>query len=152
MRKSLNSPFRVPVKPSLTIYLLVVLPHLSAISIVVFLVVSTSYRLTPLVLISCFATTVFILFSLIYFARLHLLQNLKKSVLEIQQDSAQNWTVVTRNQELKQVELLNTSFISTLIVVLNFKGLKREVYTTVFAADSLPDQDFRRLRVSVNVA
>lgn len=151
MRQSLNSPFRVPVNPSLTIILLVVLPHLIAISIV-FLLVLTSNSITSLILASSCATIVFILFSLVYFARLHLWQNLKKSVLEIKQDSAQNWTLLTRDRELEQLELLNTSFISTFFVVLNFRGLKRDVYTALFAVDSLPDQDFRRLRVRIKVA
>lgn len=140
----LNAPLTVPVQTSLIKSLLVFMPHLVAMIFVIFFV-SYPWFVLLFIILS-------IGISLFYYLRLHLLQNVKKSVLAIYQDSTKNWTIVTANDEQKKpVELQTSSFISPLIVLLNFKDAKNKTYSAIFVPDSLTGQDYRRLRVRVRV-
>jgi len=140
----LNTPLTVPVQASLIKLLLIFVPHLLAIVfVIIFVTLSWFILLFIIALIG---------FSLFYYVRLHLWQNLNKSVVEVHQDSTKNWTIVCANQDEKEpVKLQANSFISPLIVILNFKGLNNKAYSALFVPDSLPETDFRRLRVRIRV-
>ncbi|MGB1311003.1 MAG: protein YgfX [Leucothrix sp.] len=88
-----------------------------------------------------------------YFVRLHYWQNVKLSVLEINQDAQGQWSILTNTtkDDWQLVTLLPTSFISTFLIVLNFQSKKRR-YSVILPADSLDKDTFRRLRVRIKVA
>lgn len=160
MKLSSNSIFSVPLsitlKPTVTLSLLVVIPHMLAFLIVVVLIAVptsiSSVSSSSLVWVAGFVTISCIIVSLVYFSRLHIWKILDKSIKEIHQDSAKNWSVIVCDEETKSVQLLTTSFISTFLVVLNFKDLNSRIYTAIIVSDSLPGQDFRRLRVRIKTS
>lgn len=88
-----------------------------------------------------------------YLIRLHYWQNLKSSILEINQDNLGQWSLRTNNGEndWKFVTLRSTSFVSKYLIVLNFQG-EKSIHSVIFPATSLDKDTFRRLRVRVKVA
>jgi len=140
----LNVPLTVPVKASFLKFLLISVPHFSAIIFVIFFVSLPWFGLLII--------TILILFSFFYYARLNLWQKLNNCVISIHQDTARNWAVITANNKDKiSVELQANSFISPFLVILNFKDLKHKSYNVIFMPDSLSAHDFRRLRVRIRV-
>jgi len=140
----LNAPLTVPVQTSLMKSLIIFVPHLIALVFMIFFVDLPWFIL--LFLISLITV------SIVYYLRLHLLKNLKKSVISVHQDSTRNWHIVCAHQDNKQpVELQGSSFISPLMLILNFKDINNKRYSVLFMPDSLPEQYFRRLRVRIRV-
>jgi len=123
--------------------LIVLLPHVLAMLIVLFIVpVSWLIKLSLVSLI---------VLSGLYFLQLHVFQTLHNSVVRIQQDSAGNWQVTSATRDKNKTvpcELSSSSFISPLLIILNFKGDHFfPFYTALITPSSLTGQDFRRLRV-----
>lgn len=121
---------------------MIFVPHLLAILIVIFLV--------PVLWLLKLGLATLIVLSLLYFFQLHVYQKLSNSVISIQQDSANNWFVTTLhdNGQAVQRELLASSFVSPYLIILNFSGSNSLLpYTALVPPGSLPEKDFRRLRV-----
>ena len=96
--------------------------------------------LLPVIALSVLAT---------YYLKLHCWQSLSRSVLEINQDADKQWALLV-GEKWHLVDLLPNSFVSTWLVVMNFKG-KAGRFTVVLPADSLDEDTFRRLRVRVRI-
>ena len=92
-----------------------------------------------------------ILYSFIYYLRLHVFQSLNKSVLSIRRDSTGNWLIKTSQNPQKNVSLSGSSFVSNYLIILNYKshGLFKN-NTVLLTVDSLSKDDFRHLSVAIN--
>lgn len=142
-----NKPLVLTTKATLQQALLIIIPHF----LVIIMTLSISH-FTVLVRISIILV---VHVSLAYFISLHLLKLFNKSIHSIRQDSARNWSILianSSNQDYKSVTLLNSSFYSELLIILNFyekssKLFDSKRYTVVFTPDSLSSDEFRRLRV-----
>ena len=134
---------RVRIRPTWFTRLLVLAPHLAAVIVTLVLL--------PLPLLLRVGLLAVIVFSLVYYYRLHVLQNSPRSVLQIEQDAAQNWLATISAQDggnrVEQLNLRAASFVSPLLLVLNFRGLDNAHYTALITPGGLPKRDLRRLRV-----
>lgn len=134
---------RIRVRPTWFTRLLVLAPHLAAFIVVLLL--------PPFPLLLRLGLLAAIVFSFVYYYRLHVLQRSPRSVLQIEQDAAQNWLATIADQDgenrVAQLNLRVSSFVSPFLLVLNFKGLDNASYTALITPGGLPEQDFRRLRV-----
>ncbi len=131
-----------PVKPTLMTMFMVVLPHLLVVLIVLLLV--------PVSWVIKLALVSLILLSCLFFLQLHVFQKLPYSVIRIQQDSVGNWMVtrVGKDNHAMPCELSSSSYISPLLIILNFKCDQFfPFYTALITPNSLAEQDLRRLRV-----
>jgi len=145
----LESPFNAPLRldiPISRITLLMIAVPLLFIALVVLVFTPIHWFFLLLVVLADAAIG-------FYFARLHYWQNLKSSVLEINQDAQGQWSVLSNAKEddWHFVTLLPTSFVSTFLIVLNFQGEKRQ-HSVILPAGSLDEDTFRRLRVRIRVA
>ncbi len=139
-----NTPLHLVLKPSLQKRLLIIAPHLIALFIIVLLDVFPLYMKIALFTL--------IVASSIYYSRLHIFNTLKKSIHTIQQDSANNWIIsIQEKGDNKTVELLPSSFISKIIIVLNYKDINKSHYSAIITKDSLSDDDFRHLYVKLKL-
>lgn len=141
------SPLKLTVKPSLQKWLVLTIPH--AVGIIIILSVVTF----PLWLKA--SLTLLIIVSFIYYLRLHLSQNTKKSVLSIHQDSAKNWFITLNSNsgetEPKSVELLSSSFISKALIILNYRDDQRSNYSVLITPDSNSSNKFRHLTIRIKL-
>jgi len=141
------SPLKLTVKPSLQKWLILSIPH--AVGIIIILSVVTS----PLWL--KISLTLLVILSFIYYLRLHLSQNTKKSVLSLQQDSAKNWFLTLYSNsgetEPKSVELLSSSFISKALIILNYRDDQRSNYSVLITPDSNSSNEFRHLTIRIKL-
>lgn len=152
-----SAPLRLAIPATYMISLLVIVPLLFIAIVVLWY---TPIHWSLLLLVVGFDCAI-----AYYFLRMHYWQNLKSSVLEINQDIKGQWSVLPNtdghadahsHSDYKEnnwqfVVLLKTSFVSTLLIVLNFQGENRR-YTVIIPAGSLDEDTFRRLRVRVRVA
>lgn len=61
-----------------------------------------------------------------------------------------HWLVLTRDGKLYQGELLGDSYISSLLLILNFRLLNpKKKISVLLAADTLSQDEFRRLKVAL---
>lgn len=141
-----TEPLRLEIPKSFTTLLMIVLPLLFIALVVVWYTPIHWAWLLAVVLVEGVVAG--------YFVRLHYWKNLKPSILEINQDARGQWSVLANVNEddWRLVELLPTSFVSTFLIVLNFKDEKRRRYSVILPAGSLDDDTFRRLRVRIRVA
>ncbi len=141
------SPFKLVIKPSTQKWLILLIPHL--IGAVLLLSVAAFPFWLKAFLISLIAL------SFSYYLRLHLTQSTPKSVLSIQQDSAQNWFITLNSKlgetEPKSVELLPSSFISKALIVLNYRDDQRSTYGVLLTPDSNSINDFRHLTIRIKL-
>ena len=99
----------------------------------------------------------FLAMTAFYYLKFHYWQQCKKSVAEFNQDEEGQWSLLCPNlprrdsqSEWVLAELVGSSFSSTWLVVLNFKGEGKH-FTVILPADSLDSDTFRRLRVRLKV-
>jgi len=89
--------------------------------------------------------------SFLYYFQYHITLKLKNSVISIEQDSAKNWFVTlsknTQDNEQKSVNLLSSSFISKLFIVLNFQDNNGSYYSVIILPDSISSIDFKYLYI-----
>jgi len=136
-----TAPLRLDIKGSLGVVLLIVVPLLLIAATVIFFTPLTWYWLClPICVLALVAA---------YYLKLHYWQSLAKSVLEINQDAEKQWSVLA-GDKWHLVNLLPSSFVSPLLIVLNFKG-PTESFVVILPADSLDANTHRRLRVRVRM-
>lgn len=134
-----NTPFTLTVKSSLQKKLLILLPHLTSMVIILFTLAVPIYWIIVLFIL--------ILISTIYYSRLHINLNLKRSVLKVSQDSAKNWIISGQSDSPIPVTLLNSSYASKLLIINNYIDYNKNKYSVVFTPDSLSIREFRHLLV-----
>ncbi len=153
---SFKSPKTFLIKTSLQKVLLIAIPHLVA-----FLMMFFAYKNMPIGL----ALLVFLLIivSMSYYFELHLLRTRKRSVVEIRQDSVNNWFILCNSYGNSQndyvsANLLGTSFVSQYLIVINFVAQPNEShqknkqqYTVLVTPDSLTKDEFRQLKVRLKL-
>jgi hypothetical protein len=139
INKTSNGNISLPVHASLQKWLLIILPHLIAI-IVVISIVKVSLLLSFFLFLA-------IIFSCLYFLRLHIWLKSKYSVLMMYQDSRNNWFIKNALEEEKTVDLQAESFVSNYLLILNFADNKKKSYTVIVTPDSVSKDLFRQLRV-----
>lgn len=142
----LESPFSAPVRleipASRSTVLLIILPLLF-VSVMVFWFTPWPWYLALLPGLFCAALAG-------YFLKLHYWQQLPRSVLEINQDGQGQWAIRCYAGDWQLAKLMPDSFVSTLLVIMNFTVEKRR-YTVILPAGSLDKDTFRRLRVRIRV-
>ena len=129
------------IEPTFQKQLLIIFPHVCAVLLVLLAPSIPKY----LSVILCFLITV----SAVYYYQNFILRTFKRSVYGISQDSARNWTIETRDNRTISVSLLESSFISNLLIVLNYMDKNNNNYTVIFTPDSLSVSDFRHLIVRI---
>jgi len=139
----LNKPFSLKIKASLLKKLLILLPHLFAVGLIFLIEPFPGY-------LGAFLLALIIL-SAIYYYRLHISKKLKQSVYYISQDSAKNWLVTTRGDMLQQVTLLDSSFTSNFLIIINYIDINKNKYCVIIMHDSLANDEFRRLLLRLNL-
>ena len=150
----INTPFSTPlhlcVVATKTTALLVILP-LFFIGLSVAILSQWHWLFSVLTLVGLSLVTY-------YYLKLHFWQNCSKSVTEFNQDAEGQWSLLcprlrrrASQSDWVLVELLGHSYVSTWLVVLNFKGEGMH-FTAILPADSLDPDTFRRLRVRLRVA
>lgn len=140
---SFSAPLSLTNKASFQKKLLIIVPHFFALFLIgVTKPISIYFSLFIIILIGA---------SVIYYYRLHISRKLARSVYEISQDSAKNWLISTQNNEPKQVTLLDSSFASNFLIVINYIDIKNNKYVVVFTPDSLSVNDFRHLIVRLRM-
>jgi hypothetical protein len=144
-----SSPLRLTVVATKTTVQLIVLPLL-------FIALSVGF-LSQWHWMFSIAIAVVLSLAAFYYLKLHAWQHLAKSVTEFNQDSEGEWSLLCPNlyreksqSEWVLAELLGNSFVSSWLVVLNFKGEGKR-FTVILPADSLDSDTFRRLRVRLRV-
>jgi len=138
-----NTPLSLEIKSSFHKYLIIIAPHVFAISLLIFII--SLPLLTTLVLIAT------VVFSLTYFLQLHCLNALNHSIITIKQDSLNNWMILFTNEsEMKAAHLMASSFTSNHFIILIYK-IDNAYYfqkkaCVIITKDSLPKQKFRLLK------
>jgi len=144
-----SSPLRLTVVATRSTALLIILPLLFiAASVAVF----TQWHWGLSILVSAGLAV-----AAYYYLKLHYWQSCQKSVTEFNQDEEGQWSVLCPNLPRQKsqsdwvlVKLLGNSFLSTWLLVLNFKGEGKR-FSVLLPADSLDKDTFRRLRVRLRV-
>ena len=139
-----TKPLDLSPKASPQIWMMVVIPHLLALSLVLIAMFKS-----PLIVV---ILSLVIIFSLFYFLRLFVFKSLKKSVRSIHQDSVNNWYVVAANSAQQSALLLPSSFVSKLLIMLNYTGINNVKYSVLITPDCVSEDEFRRLRVRLKKA
>ena len=143
----LESPFSAPVRlavPASRVTALLIILPLLFVSVMVFWFTPWPWYLAILPGLFCAALAG-------YFLKLHYCQQLPRSVLEINQDGQGQWAIRCYAGEWQLAKLMPDSFVSTVLVIMNFTVEKRR-YTVILPAGCLDDDTFRRLRVRIRVS
>lgn len=67
------------------------------------------------------------------------------------QDSRKNWLIKTLTTDKQEVQLLSTSFISKLLIIMNVIDTEKNKYTILITPDSLSSTEFRRVFVRLKM-
>ena len=133
--------FYLTIRPSLRVWLLIVIPHLLAILLIV------SFGVFPLWSKVVLIITIAVSFT--YYYRSYFTLKLNNSIVSIEQDSVKNWFIVLygggNNEDPRSVHLLPSSFISNVFIVLNFQDNSGLNYSTIIISDSISSRDFKYL-------
>ena len=138
-----DKPFVLAINSSLQKNLLIIIPHVLALILVISIPV-ISMLMTYLLI-------VLIVNSLAYFSFRYIALSLNQSVVSIAQDSEKNWFLATADNNRVDVELLDSSFASKLMIILNYMGINNKKYTTVIMPDSVSPDEYRRLLVRLKL-
>jgi len=142
------NPFKAPlalnIRPSRQKYFLIFVPHLTVFIFLLFSDVFTGWLKLIISLL--------IISSLFYFYQWHLRQSMKQSVQQIFQDTANNWFITTPKYEQKPVEILPSSYIGHLLIIINFIDTDKNKYVALLTSDSLSKDDYRRLIVRIKLS
>ncbi len=157
---SFEKPLVIHPVHSLSLKLVVVLPHLLAILFV--------FILIDINVVVAITLAMMIILSFIYYYRWHVSKSLNKSVISVVHLFQQNKQTVVGNKKLRSeqggwkislsgqkditVNLLSSSFVSTGWIVLNFKDQKRNRYTLMLPFDAITSEQHRQLRVRIEVS
>jgi hypothetical protein len=125
-------------------WMIVIIPHFMSL-----LLLSMMNSLPILLRISLSAL---VLISFYYYLRLYTFKSSKKSVLSIQQDSSNNWVIVTTGDQQHSVKLMPSSFFSNILIVLNYMDINKKHYSVIITQDSLSKDEFRQLKVRLKTS
>lgn len=134
--------FFLRIKSSLGKTLLIVLPHSAVFVLLLFLAFKNERFDNYLLLIF-----LLIISSLVYFYRLHLSRTLSKSIFEISMDSKNCWRILLSDAVKKDVVVSGSSFDSNFLIILNFEDMEEKYYVALITADSVTNEEFRKLKV-----
>ncbi len=147
MSVSLNSPLLVIPSISWLLMGILICSHLLAL-VVVLTLLQSGWLVTSVL-------SVMILFSCFYYYRWHIRRTLNKSVIRAAytprgNPSGQHWRIDAVREADIPVTLLASSFMSTWLVILNFKDRQQYRYTLIIPVDAVSRTSYRRLRVILN--
>ena len=138
-----NTPLALKINSSFLKWLIVLTPHFLVLTVVLTLdVFNLSIR---------FLLIIFVFLSSVYYICLYLQKCLSKSVSMIYQDSAKNWFIKTNNHDKEQVFLSGSSFVSNILILINFIDINNKKYHVLITSDSLSKAKFRRLIVRIKL-
>lgn len=143
-----NTPLALKISPSRQKAILILTPHCFALILAISLdtfhtAASIGINIALIFLISLSAR---------YYINLHYRQSLKKSITMIYQDSAKNWFISSHDSKRIEVQLLDSSFVSQFLMVINFIDLNKHEYPILITPDSLPKDDYRLLIVKLKMS
>ena len=141
----LNRTIKIEVKQSLYKHIFVVLPHL--IVTVILLIALAKQDLSKVYYL---LVLIFILLSITYYVRRYLSLSSKSGIHSVFKNSDDSWKITLKDDEVLNVSLLSASFVSNILIILNFKdSLGNKHYSTLFCIDSVSPNEFRKLKVFI---
>ena len=143
--KHIDQSFNMRLKPSLVKLVFVVFPHLVAAFIL--LIFMDKAGLTALFLL---LSIVIVISSLIYFVRLHLTFDSNKSIISLQKDLKNNWTIKYKNGVKASVSILPSSFVSEILIIMNVVDKSKQQFSVLITLDSIDKDQYRKLKVFMN--
>ncbi len=143
-----NAPLSLEIKPSLQKYFIISTPHIFALILLI--------SITKLSLLFLFILVITVLLSLVHFLRLHYFCSSDHSVISIQQDSADNWTLILAHKnEMKTVSFMPSSYVSNRLIILIYKDDNAHRFyknhSILITKDSIPKQKFRILKTKLKL-
>lgn len=132
----------ISIKTTISKILLVMIPHLFIIGMILFFLRHENFTIYLLLI-----SMILVLASLIYFVRLHLTLQSKKSIKSLYIDAENNWMISRKEGGETRVTVSSTSFVSNLILILNLKHSTQNNSSVLVCADSVNKEEFRVLKV-----
>lgn len=135
----------IKIQTSVLMNLIIMLPHAVIFIIVAFCVVIMNIHWSFL-----FIATLAICVSVIYFFNLHIKKSLKNSVYSLFKDQRDQWSIRLKEPKSYKISVLGTSFSSEFFIILNLIDESKRKYTAIITKDSVPDEQYRKLKVYIN--
>lgn len=142
-----NETTNIKIKSTLLMKLFVLLPHL--VVTVIFLILLYLGVLTVYYFI---VLAFFIIVSLLYFSNLHFINATSRSITHINKVLGGDWKLTLKDSIVVKAKMLDTSFSSSLFVILNFQDANNKNYTSFITRDCLESDEFRRLKVLIKTS
>lgn len=105
---------------------------------------------------ACFFNTLPLIYKgiLIVFVVVDFIIQLKRSnqIFYIRQHSVNGWQVAYKEGKFKFIELLHSTVISSIIIVLHFKLENNQKRTIIICNDSLSRDKYRKLKVALKIS
>lgn len=159
MATSFDRPLVIQPQRSRWLTAIIVFSHLA---VLVF-----TLTLLALSILPTFALTALVSLSLIYYYRRHISASLAGSVLQAKHlmpsgvhkdtdavtDSTHDlqWHITLQSGKHLHVRLLPSSFVSNYLVILIFSDQQKKRYSLIVAADAVPADQFRQLKIRVRL-
>lgn len=145
MSNSLNQALSLDIKASLQKTLLIVAPHLIGALVLLF-----TYKRSMYGVWFSGALLIGIIVSLFYYLRLHGQMKLGRSILAINRSPQNQWSITTRQDGSKSVELTH-SYSGKYLIILNYLDPENRKYTVYITPDSVSSEIFRQLKVLLKI-
>ncbi len=137
-------PLQLEIKPSRILFVVLLLFHLSAIAILITLSM-------PAVI--TFVLSIVLILIGAHLVSLHALRSSEKAVTKIIWDANDEWLLSGRARQNVKVDLLGDSYVHPKLTILRFKEPdKIWSNNVVLLKDNIDENDFRRLRVRLNLS
>ena len=141
-----NQTLSINVRSSLAKKILIFFPHIIICFLLfIFLEMKGTSFIYFLLSVACIFLSVF------YFVRLHLTQNIEKSVRLISYCAQGGFDIILKNDVRVKVKILSASFSSNFLIILNFENDLDKQYTALITPDSVSKEEFRKLKVLLKV-
>lgn len=142
---SFNKPLRFQLKSNKNIGILIAIVHFLVAIIIVLMIDFLPIIVTLLLLIV-------ITGSYFYYYQWHVTRVLEKSIVEIDINSLEDWSVFSYTGKRIKVDLLSSSFSSQSLIILNLRSLNSRKYTVLITKNMLTEDEFRHLSVRLKTA
>jgi len=142
--KKYAAPLQLEIRPSRILLVVLLLLHLSAIVILITL---------PMPAILMFVLSIVLILIGAHLMSLHALRSSEKAVTKIIWDANDEWLLSGSARQNVKVDLLGDSYVHPKLTILRFKEPdKMWSNSVVLLKDNIDENDFRRLRVRLNLS
>lgn len=137
-----NQLINITIKSSLLKQCLIFIPHLFV--SILLIVLCLYYHLSILFLV---LSQLLILFLLFHYNKLYLTLKNKNSIISLEKNISHDWKIDLNDKQIR-ARLLNSSFVSNWLIILNFKNDEtKQYYSCLILSDSIETDTFRRLKI-----